>query len=207
MVKDPAGAYSQLIRLQEVDQETCHQLNAGLSGPLSKKSQSPEQPISTCSAGNGSHSVIPPVNLPGPTALLEYDGADGDKSNKNTDVKVSKKAPMGRLISLNRPETALLLFGSLAAAIDGTVYPMMGLVMASAAKTFYELPAEKRQEDSIFWGLLCIGLGAMGMISKLANSLLFAIAGGKLIERIRAFTFKNIVYQEAAWFDHPANSR
>ncbi|KAF6997237.1 hypothetical protein CFC21_013482 [Triticum aestivum] len=204
LVKDPDGAYSQLIRLQETHQETCEQLNAGLSSPLSKRNQA--QSISTSSAGSSHHSVIPPINLPGPTALLDYDGADGEKASENTDVKVSKKAPMGRLISLNRPETAFLLFGSLAAAIDGTVYPMMGLVMASAAKTFYELPADKRQEDSIFWGLLCIGLGAMGMISKLANSLLFAIAGGKLIERIRAFTFKNIVYQDTAWFDHPANS-
>ncbi|KAF6991521.1 hypothetical protein CFC21_008597 [Triticum aestivum] len=204
LVKDPDGAYSQLIRIQETHQETCEQLNAGLSSPLSKRNQA--QSISTSSAGSSHHSVIPPVNLPGPTALLDYDGADGEKASEKTDVKVSKKAPMGRLISLNRPETAFLLFGSLAAAIDGTVYPMMGLVMASAAKTFYELPADKRQEDSIFWGLLCIGLGAMGMISKLANSLLFAIAGGKLIERIRAFTFKNIVYQDAAWFDHPANS-
>ncbi|VAH10115.1 unnamed protein product [Triticum turgidum subsp. durum] len=204
LVKDPDGAYSQLIQLQETHQETCEQLDAGLSSPLSKRNQA--QSISTSSAGSSHHSVIPPVNLPGPTALLDYDGADGEKASDNTDVKVSKKAPMGRLISLNRPETAFLLFGSLAAAIDGTVYPMMGLVMASAAKTFYELPADKRQEDSTFWGLLCIGLGAMGMISKLANSLLFAIAGGKLIERIRAFTFKNIVYQDAAWFDHPANS-
>lgn len=173
MVKDPDGAYSQLIQLQETHQETCEQLNAGLSSPLSKRNQA--QSISTSSAGSSHHSVIPPINLPGPTALLDYDGADGEKASENTDVKVSKKAPMGRLISLNRPETAFLLFGSLAAAIDGTVYPMMGLVMASAAKTFYELPADKRQEDSIFWGLLCIGLGAMGMISKLANSLLFAI--------------------------------
>ncbi|KAM0885958.1 hypothetical protein ACQ4PT_030013 [Festuca glaucescens] len=83
---------------------------------------------------------------------------------------------------------------------------MMGLVMASAAKIFYELPTDKRQKDSIFWGLLCVGLGAIGMISKLANSLLFAIAGGKLVERIRALTFQSLLYQEAAWFDHPANS-
>jgi ATP-binding cassette subfamily B (MDR/TAP) protein 1 len=114
---------------------------------------------------------------------------------------------MGRLFGLNKPEMAVLLFGSLAAIIDGTVYPMMGLVMASAAKIFYELPTDKRQKDSIFWGLLCVGLGAVALISKLANSLLFEIAGGKLVERIRALTFQSLLYQEAAWFDHPANSR
>jgi ATP-binding cassette subfamily B (MDR/TAP) protein 1 len=206
LVTDPAGAYSQLIQLQEAHQETSYQLNAG-SGPLSKRSQSLQRSISRSSAGSSHHSLILPVSLPGPTAVLQYDGTDGETQNKNTDGKVSKKGSIGRLINLAKPETAVLLFGSLAAAIDGTVYPMMGLVFGSAAKTFYELPAEKRKKDSVFWGLLCVGLGVIGMISKLANSCLFAIAGGKLIKRIRALTFQTIVYQEADWFDHPANSR
>jgi ATP-binding cassette subfamily B (MDR/TAP) protein 1 len=204
LTKDPAGAYSQLIRLQEAYQETDKQLSAGLSGSLSKRSQSLEQSIVRSSDGSSHHYVVPPVGLSGPTASLEN---DGEKQNENTDDKVSKKAPMSRLISLNKPETPLLLFGSLAAAIDGTILPVMGLVLASSAKTFYELPADKRQKDSIFWGLLCIGLGAIAMIARLSNSLLFAIAGGKLIERIRALTFQSIVYQEAAWFDQPTNSR
>uniref|UniRef100_A0ACD5U0Z4 Uncharacterized protein n=1 Tax=Avena sativa TaxID=4498 RepID=A0ACD5U0Z4_AVESA len=206
LVKDPTGAYCQLIRLQEAQQEIGYQLNAGLLGPLSKRSQSPEQSIRRSSAGSDSRSLTLPVSLPGTNTSLEYDGPDGEKQNKDTDGQASKKDPMGRLISLNKPEMAVLLFGSLAAAIDGTIYPMMGLVMASAAKIFYELPTDKRQKDSIFWGLLCVGLGAIGLISKLANSILFAIAGGKLVERIRALTFQSLLYQEAAWFDHPANS-
>uniref|UniRef100_A0A453A809 ABC transporter B family member 4 n=1 Tax=Aegilops tauschii subsp. strangulata TaxID=200361 RepID=A0A453A809_AEGTS len=36
--------------------------------------------------------------------------------------------------------------------------------------------------------------------------LLFGIAGGKLIERIRALSFQSIVHQEVAWFDDPRNS-
>ncbi|KAM0921567.1 hypothetical protein ACQ4PT_006759 [Festuca glaucescens] len=201
LVKDPAGAYSQLTRLQEAHGGIGYQLNAGVSGPLSKRSQSLERSISRSPAGSGRHSLILPVSLPG-----TKDGAAGEKQNKNTDGQPSKKAPMGRLFGLNKPEMAVLLFGSLAAIIDGTVYPMMGLVMASAAKIFYELPTDKRQKDSIFWGLLCVGLGAIALISKLANSLLFEIAGGKLVERIRALTFQSLLYQEAAWFDHPANS-
>jgi ATP-binding cassette subfamily B (MDR/TAP) protein 1 len=49
-------------------------------------------------------------------------------------------------------------------------------------------------------------IGAISMVSKLVNCFLFAIAGGKLIERIRALTFQSIVHQEVAWFDHPENS-
>lgn len=205
-MKDPDGAYSQLIQLQEAHQEIGHQLDAGLSGPLSKRNQSLKRSMSRSSAGSSRHSLILPFSLPGPTESLEYDGADDEKQKENTDGKVPKKAPMGRLISLNKPEMPVLLFGSLTAAIDGAVFPMIGLVMASAAETFYE-PPDKRRKDSTFWGLLCVGLGVIGMVSKLANSILFAIAGGKLIERIRALTFQSMVHQEVAWFDYPANSR
>uniref|UniRef100_A0A0E0PQT0 MDR-like ABC transporter n=1 Tax=Oryza rufipogon TaxID=4529 RepID=A0A0E0PQT0_ORYRU len=201
LVKDPNGAYSQLIRLQEAQQA----IDPHLDGPLNKRSQSLKRSLSRNSAGSSSHSLNLPFSLCGATELLEYDGADGENRNLKNDGKLPKKGSMGRLISLNKPEIAILLFGSLAAAIDGAVFPMIGLVLASAVKVFYESP-DKREKDATFWGLLCVGMGAIAMISKLANILLFAIAGGKLIKRIRALTFRSIVHQEVSWFDHPANS-
>ncbi|EAY98909.1 hypothetical protein OsI_20864 [Oryza sativa Indica Group] len=201
LVKDPNGAYSQLIRLQEAQQA----IDPHLDGPLNKRSQSLKRSLSRNSAGSSSHSLNLPFSLRGATELLEYDGADGENRNLKNDGKLPKKGSMGRLISLNKPEIAILLFGSLAAAIDGAVFPMIGLVLASAVKVFYESP-DKREKDATFWGLLCVGMGAIAMISKLANILLFAIAGGKLIKRIRALTFRSIVHQEVSWFDHPANS-
>uniref|UniRef100_A0A0E0A2D2 MDR-like ABC transporter n=1 Tax=Oryza glumipatula TaxID=40148 RepID=A0A0E0A2D2_9ORYZ len=201
LVKDPNGAYSQLIRLQEAQQA----IDPHLDGPLNKRSQSLKRSLSRNSAGSSSHSLNLPFSLRGATELLEYDGADGENRNLKNDGKLPKKGSMGRLISLNKPEIAIFLFGSLAAAIDGAVFPMIGLVLASAVKVFYESP-DKREKDATFWGLLCVGMGAIAMISKLANILLFAIAGGKLIKRIRALTFRSIVHQEVSWFDHPANS-
>ncbi|OEL38177.1 ABC transporter B family member 11 [Dichanthelium oligosanthes] len=205
LIKDPNGAYSQLIRLQETQQENDRKSDVRLSGSASKRSGSLRRSVSRNSEGSSRHSLSFPFGVPGPTELLEHTFADGARQNENTDVKVPNKAPMGRLISLNKPEATVLLFGSIAAAIDGAVFPMLGLALASAAKIFYESP-DQRRKDSSFWGLLCIALGAIGMISKLVNSFLFAIAGGKLIERIRALTFQSIVRQEVAWFDHPENS-
>ncbi|KAF0926539.1 hypothetical protein E2562_026027 [Oryza meyeriana var. granulata] len=205
LVKDPNGAYSQLIRLQEAQQAIDPHLDAGLSSPLNKRSQSLKQSLSRNSAGSSPHSLNLPFSLRGATELLEYDGADGENHNLKNDGKVPKKGSMRRLISLNKPEIAILLLGSLAAAIDGAVFPVIGLVLASAVKIFYESP-DKREKDATFWGLLCVGMGAIALVSKLANSLLFAIAGGKLIQRIRALTFRSIVHQEVSWFDHPANS-
>ncbi|KAL6848608.1 hypothetical protein ACP4OV_021191 [Aristida adscensionis] len=206
LIKDPNGAYSQLIRLQEAKQENSRQsdANARLSGSASR-SVSLRRSISRSSAGSSSHSLILPFDFPGPTELPDYNIADHEKQSENSEDKGPKKAPMRRLLSLNKPETAVLLCGLVVAAIDGAIFPTFGLVMASAATVFYE-PPDERRKDSTFWGLLCVGLGASAMIAKLVNNFLFAIAGGKLIERIRALTFRSIVHQEIAWFDHPENS-
>jgi len=187
-------------------QENDCKSGARLSGSASKKSGSLRRSVSRCSGGSGRHSLSLPFGVPGPTELLEYTLADGARQNENTDGKVPNKAPIGRLIRLNKPEAAVLLFGSIVAAIDGAIFPALGLAMASAAKIFYESPDEQRK-DSTFWALLCVVIGVISMVSKLVNCFLFAIAGGKLIERIRALTFQSIVHQEVAWFDHPENSR
>uniref|UniRef100_A0A8R7TWG7 Uncharacterized protein n=1 Tax=Triticum urartu TaxID=4572 RepID=A0A8R7TWG7_TRIUA len=79
------------------------------------------------------------------------------------------------------------------------------LINQSAIKTFYE-PPDKLRKDSSFWGLMCVVLGIISIISIPAELFLFGIAGGKLIERIRAMSFRSIVHQEVAWFDDPKNS-
>jgi ATP-binding cassette subfamily B (MDR/TAP) protein 1 len=114
--------------------------------------------------------MTPPPSLTASTESLTYNDANSDK--KNDDGKTLKKEPIGRLLSLNKPEKSVLMLGSLAAAIHGA-----------------------------------IGLGTVSMVSRLANGFLFATAGGKLIERVRALAFQSIVHQEIAWFDDPINSR
>jgi ATP-binding cassette subfamily B (MDR/TAP) protein 1 len=177
-----------------------------LSASESKRSGSLRRSVSISSGGSSRNSLSLPFGIPGPTELLEYNITDAARQNESDDGKVSNKAPIRRLISLNKQEAAVLLFGSIAASIDGAIFPTIGLVFATAANIFYE-PPDQQRKDSTFWASLCAVLGAIALISKLANSFLFAIAGGKLIERIRALTFQNIVHQEVAWFDHPANSR
>lgn len=192
--------------MQETHQENDRKSDARLSGSESKRSGSLRRSVSRSSGGSSRNSLSLAFGVPGPTELLEYALADSARQNENTDGKVPNKAPIGRLISLNKPEAVVLLFGSIVAAIDGAIFPTLGLAMASAANIFYE-PPDQQRKDSAFWALMCVVVGAISLISKLVNSFLFAIAGGKLIERIRALTFQSIVHQEVAWFDHPENSR
>ncbi|RLN22263.1 ABC transporter B family member 4-like [Panicum miliaceum] len=207
LIMNPDGAYSQLIRLQE-SQEEEDQKDRRISDPRSKsRSLSLKRSISRGSAGNSSrHSLTLPFGMPGSVELLE--GNDANKENQKEqadDSEAPKKAPMGRLAGLNKPELPILLLGALAAGVHGVLFPMFGLMISEAIKTFYEPPHELRKH-SRFWGLMCVVLGIISIVSVPVEYFLFGVAGGKLIERIRALSFRSIVHQEVSWFDDPKNS-
>jgi len=203
------GAYSQLIRLQENEEEEDTKLDRRMSDPRSKsRSLSLKRSIRRGSAGNsGRHSLTLSFGMSSSVELLE--GIDANRENQKEradDSEAPKKAPMGRLACLNKPELPILLLGALAAGVHGTLFPMFGLMLSNAINTFFEPPHELRKHSS-FWGLMCVVLGIISIVSVPVEYLLFGVAGGKLIERIRTLSFQSIVHQEVAWFDDPKNSR
>jgi ATP-binding cassette, subfamily B (MDR/TAP), member 1 len=201
---NPDGAYSQLIRLQESREEE-NKLDRHTTDVKSKsRSLSLRRSISRDAKGNSiQHSFTLPFGLPGSAQLPEGNNTNGENQNEQAgDGDVPKKAPMGRLAKLNKPEILILLLASLFAGIHGVLFPML----SNAIKTFYE-PPDKLKKDSSFCGLMCVVLGVLSIVSVPVEYFLFGIAGGKLIERIRALCFRSIMHQEAAWFDDPNNSR
>ncbi|XP_006644563.3 ABC transporter B family member 4-like [Oryza brachyantha] len=208
LVMNTDGAYSQLIRLQENREEEEQKLDRHVSDSRSKsRSLSLKRSISRDSAGNSSrHSLALPFGLPGSVELLEGNDSNvGEQTEHGGDGEVQKKSPVGRLAGLNKPEVPILLLASLAAAVHGVLFPMFGVMISNAIKTFFE-PADKLKKDSSFWGLMCVVLGILSIISIPVEYFMFGIAGGKLVERVRALSFQSIIHQEVAWFDDPKNS-
>jgi ATP-binding cassette subfamily B (MDR/TAP) protein 1 len=209
LVMNPNGVYSQLIRLQETHEEEEKKLDHHISDSRSKsRSLSFKRSISRDSAGNSSrHSLALPFGLPGSVELLEgNDSTVGEQTEQGGDGEVQQKAPIGRLARLNKPEVPILLLATLAAGVHGVLFPMFGVMISNAIKTFFE-PADKLKKDASFWGLMCVVLGIISIISIPVEYFMFGIAGGKLVERVRALSFRSIIHQEVAWFDDPRNSR
>jgi ATP-binding cassette subfamily B (MDR/TAP) protein 1 len=121
------------------------------------------------------------------------------------DVK-SEKNVIRRLLHLHKPEIPILLLGCTAAAANGAIVPVFGMLISSAINTFYE-PPQKLRKDSVFWAEMYVMLGVISILIIPMQFYLFNMAGGKLIERIRAVSFTRVVYQEIGWFDDPLNSR
>lgn len=215
LIKDPEGAYSQLIRLQEGarEGEDVGTSNVGKSTDASfdlidkatQRSSSHEasvrRSISRASSSSRrsfsfSHNVTAPVND------LETDRVERTDTNREKKPNVSLR----RLAYLNKPEIPVLIIGSIGAIVHGAVFPIFSLLLSTAIRMFFEPPIKLRK-DSEKWALVFVGLGVSTLIAVPFQNFFFGIAGGKLILRIRSLTFEKVVYQQISWFDDPANSR
>ncbi|KAK4363734.1 hypothetical protein RND71_018975 [Anisodus tanguticus] len=206
LLKDPEGAYSQLICLQEVNRET---ENSGLEErdrldkSMSSKRMSQLQSVSRSSSGIGNssrHSLSISFGLPTGVSVPETANADTQEVSEKP-----LKVPLRRLAYLNKPEIPVIIIGTVAAIINGAILPIFGILFSSVIKTFYEPPHELRK-DSKFWALMFILLGVVTLIAFPARTYLFSIAGCKLIRRIRSMCFEKVIHMEVGWFDESDHS-
>ncbi|CAF2041701.1 hypothetical protein HID58_033497 [Brassica napus] len=187
MIQDPEGAYSQLVSLQEVSK---------------KEGVEESEPHETVSVSHNQTDF----DLPRPVNLNQTEEIhENNSSNENKTSKKRKKVSLRRLAHLNKPEIPVLLAGSLAAVVHGIVYPVQGLLMSSTIKIFFE-PSDQLRKDSHFWAIIFVLLGLTDLIVVPFQNYLFAIAGGRLIKRIRSLSFDKVIHQEISWFDNTANS-
>ncbi|XP_019055136.1 PREDICTED: ABC transporter B family member 9-like isoform X1 [Nelumbo nucifera] len=209
LTKDPDGAYSQLIRLQEGTQQTevsPHKPDQSLDSIMSRSHSqrlSMRQSISRASS-SGRHSSLT-FGIPGPIDLHETEIEEEETIDQKEKEDAHRKVSIKRLAYLNMPEVPVLLLGSIAAAIHGVIFPVFGLLLSTAIKIFYEPPHELRK-DSRFWDLMFVVLGVISLVSVPVQQYFFGVAGSKLIQRIRSMTFEKVVHKEISWFDEAANS-
>jgi ATP-binding cassette subfamily B (MDR/TAP) protein 1 len=131
--------------------------------------------------------------------------------NPTSELEVSPQkqqtpdVPISRLAYLNKPEVPVLIAGSIAAILNGVIFPIYGLLLSSVIKTFFEPPDELRK-DSKFWALMFMTLGLASFVVYPTQTYLFSVAGCKLIQRIRSMCFEKVVHMEVGWFDEPEHS-
>ncbi|KAF8762694.1 hypothetical protein HU200_009223 [Digitaria exilis] len=196
LVRDPEGAYSQLIRLQEASHasEGANYQNKTSKQTSTNHSANIRSPHNT----SRNHSLSVSFSVP-----LEIDVQD--RSSKHVDKEIEQEVPLSRLASLNKPEIPVLVLGSIASAVSGVIFPIFAILLSNVIKAFYEPPRILRK-DAEFWSSMFLVFGAVYFLSLPLSSYLFSVAGCKLIRRIRLMTFEKVVNMEIEWFDYPENS-
>ncbi|XVF66026.1 hypothetical protein PTKIN_Ptkin10aG0001300 [Pterospermum kingtungense] len=185
LLKHRNGVYSHLLSLQEIGKGMEHNIvHDSDTGP-----QSLSAPFSLLLGTSKSEKSVPKwFNVPA-----------SKPSEKPREV------PLSRLAYLNRPAIPVLLLGTILAVANGAILPIFGSVLSNIIKTFYK-PAEELKKDSRFWALMFVVLGLASLLANWLSTYFFAIAGCKLIQRVRSMCFENVVNMDIGWFDKPEHS-
>ncbi|KAK8264898.1 hypothetical protein V6Z12_D12G141400 [Gossypium hirsutum] len=178
LLKDPEGAYSQLIRLQEVNKESEQVADVSEVTPESFRQSSLRR------------SMKRSINTEDPS---------------KQPLKQPLEVPIRRLAYLNKPEIPVLLLGTIAAVANGVILPIYGLLLSHVIETFFK-PPDELKKDTRFWALIFMALGLASLLASPARTYFFSIAGCKLIQKIRLMCFSKVVHMEVGWFDEPDNS-
>ncbi|KAJ6328955.1 hypothetical protein OIU77_010602 [Salix suchowensis] len=212
LLKDPEGAYSQLIRLQEVNKESKLETEDPKKSDISAESLrrssqriSLKRSISRESSGVGHssrHSFSVPFGLPAGFNVTDNPTSELEASPQKQEAP---DVPISRLAYLNKPEVPVLIAGCIFAILNGLIFPVYGILLSSVIKTFFEPPDELRK-DSKFWSLIFMALGLASFVVYPSQTYLFSVAGCKLIQRIRSMCFEKVVHMEVSWFDEPEHS-
>lgn len=207
LTTDPNGAFSQLIKLQEIKRESEEPSDSGRPENLIDSEQQLRQQFSlpqsfshqSCGSENSSqHSFETSNDMP--TTSEEW-----PEVLPSAALHKPREVSFVRIACLNKPEIPVLLMGTLAAAATGTILPTIGLLLSHSINSFFE-PPDELHKDSKFWALIFVSLGVAAFIFHPLRSYSFAVAGSELIKRIRLMCFEKIIHMEIGWFDKDENS-
>nr|CAA75922.1 P-glycoprotein-like protein [Arabidopsis thaliana] len=189
LLKDHEGAYAQLIRLQKIKKEPKR---------LESSNELRDRSINRGSSRN----IRTRVHDDDSVSVL---GLLGRQENTEISREQSRNVSITRIAALNKPETTILILGTLLGAVNGTIFPIFGILFAKVIEAFFKPPHDMKR-DSRFWSMIFVLLGVASLIVYPMHTYLFAVAGGRLIQRIRVMCFEKVVHMEVGWFDDPENS-
>ncbi|XP_060852924.1 ATP-dependent translocase ABCB1-like isoform X2 [Rhopalosiphum padi] len=117
------------------------------------------------------------------------------------EIEKNSKYCMWKLIKFNSPEWAFLLFGCIGCIINGGLVPIYAYFYGQVFESL-TLKGEELERESRFWSLMFVVLGIMAGLTIVCQTWLLTFASEKLMMRLRAMAFTNILRQSVGWFDN-----
>lgn len=198
LAKGSSGAYSALVKLQEMGMTTDGSL------PLRKsKSTRLSHSLSTKSLSLRSGSL----------RALSYQystGADGRLemiSNADTSkIDPPAQGSFFRLLKLNTPEWPYALLGAAGSIFSGLIGPTFAVIMSNMLEVFYYTDKEEMQRKTKEYVFIYIGSGLYAVVAYLCQHYFFSIMGENLTSRVRMMMLSAILRNEVSWFDEEENN-
>jgi len=148
------------------------------------------------------------------TALGEKDKTDDYKNceeiledcsirvdDDSKEIEKNSKYCMWKLIKFNSPEWAFLLFGCIGCIINGGLVPIYAYFYGQVFESL-TLKGEEMKREARFWSFMFVVLGITAGLTIICQTWLLTFAAEKLMMRLRAMAFTNILRQSVGWFDN-----
>merc|ERR1719402_266148 len=132
---------------------------------------------------------------------------ESKKDDKDKDKKDDvEPAAFWEIFKVNKPEWPVMAVGTVFSAMVGAFPLVFAIILSEILGVFLESDNDKIMKEATFWSLMFLVLGVADMISLFFSSYLFAIAGERLVTRLRIRSFAAILRQDQAYFDAPENT-
>ncbi|XP_070567625.1 ATP-dependent translocase ABCB1-like isoform X2 [Ptychodera flava] len=131
--------------------------------------------------------------------------SEGDKEKKKEEEDKAPEVGFKRIMKMNSSEWPYILFGSLAAVINGAIQPAFAIIFSKIISVF-ALPEDEIMSEVEFFCILFCVLGVVSGLAFVVQSSMFGKSGEELTLRMRFMSFEAMLRQEIGWFDDKKNS-
>ena len=111
-----------------------------------------------------------------------------------------------RIWAMATDELPLIILGSVAALVCGGVWPAFSIIFSQMMDAFTACDPQERYEKGLMYSLIFLAIGGATFIGFTVMMSCFAMAGERLVAKIRKLAFQAMLRQEIAWFDDDDNS-
>ncbi|XP_967244.3 ATP-dependent translocase ABCB1 isoform X2 [Tribolium castaneum] len=125
--------------------------------------------------------------------------------NLNDAQAENKGSPILQILKMNKPEWFHIFTGCVTAVINGSAFPIYGLVFGDIIGVLADPRDSYVREQSNIFSLYFVIIGIVTAVATFLQIYYFAVAGEKLTKRLRAKMFRAMLNQEMAWFDRKEN--
>lgn len=110
-----------------------------------------------------------------------------------------------KLLKLNSPEVPYIIFGIICSIGFGGVNIVFAILFGDVFSIFAHEPDKAREESQVI-ALEFGGVALFTLVAMLGQGAMFALAGGKLTNRVRILMFRALLRQDIGWFDRNENN-
>ncbi|KAF1755254.1 hypothetical protein GCK72_021823 [Caenorhabditis remanei] len=201
------GTHDTLIEQKGLYHELVHaQVFADVEDKPMKKKEVERRMSRQTSERKGSVLKTQESQVEGPPPAPEPAEKEIKRLKKELEEEGAVKANLFKILKYARPEWIYIFFAIIAALIQGAVMPAFSLFFSQIINVFSNPDREQMKKDGHFWALMFLVLAAIQGTSMLFQCAFFGVAAEGLTMRVRSKVYRNVLRQDATYFDMPKHS-